>query len=78
LTSTSQAARGVRARYDVIADVFKYIVYFFRRLELYSEVSPTNEMKDVIAKMLAEVLSILAIVTKEIKQRRMSGCHYPN
>ena len=76
LTFTSQAARGVRASYDIIADVFEYIVYFFRRLELYSEVSPTNEMKNIIAKMLVEVLSILAIATKEIKQSRMSGSLY--
>jgi hypothetical protein len=76
LTSISQAARDVRASYDIIADVFEYIVYFFRRLELYSEVSPTNEMKNIIAKMLVEVLSILAIATNEIKQCRMSGSRY--
>jgi hypothetical protein len=72
LTSTSQAARNVRASYNSIADVFEYIVYFFRRLELYSEVSPTNEMKNIMAKMLVEVLSILAIATKEIKRCRLS------
>ncbi|KAF8492980.1 hypothetical protein F5888DRAFT_1726120 [Russula emetica] len=70
------AARGSRASYHIIADIFEYIVYFFRRLELYSEVSPTNEMKNIIAKMLVEVLSILAIATKEIKQCRMSGSSY--
>ena len=32
LTSTSQAARDVRASYDIIANVFESIVYFFRRL----------------------------------------------
>jgi hypothetical protein len=76
LTSTSQAARDVCASYDIIADVFEHIVYFFRRLELYPEVSPTNEMKDIIAKMLMEALSILAIATREIKQCRMSGSLY--
>lgn len=65
------AAGDARASYDIIADVFEYIVYFFRRLQLYSEVSPTNEMKNIIANMLAEVLAILAIATKEIKQPRM-------
>ncbi|KAI0272946.1 hypothetical protein BGY98DRAFT_1189114 [Russula aff. rugulosa BPL654] len=65
------AARDVCASYDIIADVLEHIVYFFRRLELYPEVSPTNEMKNIIAKMLMEVLSILAIATREIKQCRM-------
>ena len=69
-------ARDVRASYHIIADVFECIVYFFRRLQLYSEVSPTNEMKSVIASMLLEVLSILAISTKEIKQCRMSASLY--
>ena len=73
LTSTSQAARDIRTSYDIIADVFEYIVDFFRRLELYLEVSPTNEMKNIIAKMLVEVLSILAIATKEINQYRIGG-----
>jgi hypothetical protein len=78
LTSTSQAARDVRAGYGIIAGIFEYIVQFFRRLELYSEVSPTNEMKNIIAKMLVEVLSILAIATgeMEIKRFRMSGSLY--
>ncbi len=73
LTSLSQAAGDVHASYDIIADIFEYILYFFRRLELYSEVSPTDEMKNTIAKMLVEVLSILAIATEEISQCRMSG-----
>ncbi|KAI0272945.1 hypothetical protein BGY98DRAFT_1099667 [Russula aff. rugulosa BPL654] len=67
------AARDIRAGYGIISGVFESIVQFFRRLELYSEVSPTNEMKNIIAKMLVEVLSILAIATEmmEIKRSRM-------
>jgi hypothetical protein len=46
--------------------------YFFRRLENYTETPPTPEMMDIIGKILVEVLSILAIATKEIKQGRTS------
>ena len=45
---------------------------FFRRLEMYTEVPLTMEMTDVIIEILAEVLSILGIATKEIKQSRTS------
>jgi hypothetical protein len=45
---------------------------FFRRLEVYTEVVPTPEMMDIIMKIMVEVLTILAIATKEIKQCRMS------
>jgi hypothetical protein len=45
---------------------------FFQRLEVYTEVSPTPEMIDIIMKIMVEVLSILGIATKEMKQGRTS------
>jgi hypothetical protein len=45
---------------------------FFRRLEIYTEVQPTTEMTDIIIQIMVEVLSILGIATKEIKQGRIS------
>jgi hypothetical protein len=45
---------------------------FFRHLETYTEVPLTTEMMDVIIKIMAEVISILGIATKEIKQSRTS------
>ena len=45
---------------------------FFRRLDVYTGVLPTNEMMDLIIQIMAEVLSILGIATKEINQGRMS------
>ena len=45
---------------------------FFRRLESYTEIRPTVAMTDIIVKIMVEILFILAIATKEIKQRRTS------
>ena len=45
---------------------------FFRRLEMYTEVALTTEMTDVIIEIMAEILSIVGIATKEIKQGRAS------
>ena len=42
------------------------------RLESYMAVPPTEAMADMIVKVLIEVLSIMGIATKEIKQRRSS------
>ena len=53
-------------------DVFERIEMFFRRLEMYTEVPPTAEMVNIITQIIVEVLSILGIATKEIKQSRMS------
>ena len=67
-----QATKDVRASQDTLIDVFERIEMFFRRLDVYAAVPPTNEMLDVIIQIMAEVLSILGIATKEIKQGRMS------
>jgi hypothetical protein len=45
---------------------------FFQRLETYNEVVPNQGMAATIIAIMVEVLNILAIATKEIKQGRMS------
>jgi hypothetical protein len=45
---------------------------FFRRLEIYTELPSTTEMMDMIVQIMVEVLSILGIATREIKQGRIS------
>jgi len=67
-----QAAKDVDASQDVLIDLFGRIESFFRRLESYTEVRPTAAMTDIIVKIMVEILCILAIATKEIKQRRAS------
>ena len=64
---------NVRASQDTLIEIFERMENFFQRLEIYTEVSPTSEMMDIAVKILVEVLSILAIATKEIKQGRTSG-----
>ena len=56
----------------MLIDLFGRIESFFRRLESYTEVRPTTAMTDIIVKIMVEILSILAIATKDIKQRRAS------
>ncbi|KAH9055263.1 hypothetical protein EDB87DRAFT_1642472, partial [Lactarius vividus] len=64
------AAKDVREGQDVLVDVFERMENFFKRLETYTEVPPTAGMSDIIVKIMVEVLGILAISTKEIKQGR--------
>ncbi len=56
----------------MVVDLFVRIEGFFRRLESYTEVRPTAAMTDIIVKIMVEVLSILAIATKDIKEGRAS------
>jgi hypothetical protein len=52
--------------------MFERIEAFFRRLDIYTNVAPNQGMVDTITEIMVEVLNILAITTREIKQGRMS------
>ncbi|KAH9028687.1 hypothetical protein EDB85DRAFT_2147778 [Lactarius pseudohatsudake] len=64
------AAKDVNASQEVLAGLFEGIENFFKRLESYTEVPPTDAMTDIIVKIMVEVLNIFAIATKEMKQGR--------
>ena len=67
-----QVAIDVRASQDVLIDIFERMETFFQRLEIYTRVSPPPEMIDIIVRIMVEVLSILGIATKEMKQGLIS------
>ncbi|KAH9047977.1 ankyrin repeat-containing domain protein [Lactarius deliciosus] len=64
------AAKSTVASRDVLVELFDRTESFFRRLKTYTEVPPTQAVMDVLVKIMAEVLSILAIATKGVKERR--------
>jgi hypothetical protein len=53
-------------------DIFDCIESFFRRLELHVAAPMTGAMMHIVAKIMAEVIEILGIVTKEVKRGRAS------
>ena len=69
---TRQAAKAVSEAQEALIDIFERIENFFKRLETYTEVRPSAAMTDIIVKIMVEVLDILGIATKEIKQGRTS------
>ena len=68
-----QAAKDIEAGQDALIDLFERIENFFKRLESYTSVSPTDAMMEMIVKIMIEVLNIFAIATREIKQGRASA-----
>jgi hypothetical protein len=68
----SQAAMDVRTSQDTVIEIFERMESFFQRLEIYTRVSPPPEMIDIIVRIMVEVISILGMATKEMKQGRMS------
>jgi F420-0:gamma-glutamyl ligase-like protein len=69
---TYQAVKDVSASYDALVDLLESIGHFLSRLDIYTKITPTAAMAEIIVKIMVELLSTLALVTKEVKQKRAS------
>ena len=67
-----QAAVGVTSSYDALLDLFECLGNFLKRLEVYATIPPTPIMTHIIIKIMVQLLSVLALATKQIKQGRFS------
>jgi len=67
-----QAASDVSSSYDTLLDLFECLGGFLKRLDIYVNIPPTPIMTDIIVKILVELLSVLALATKQIRQGRLS------
>ncbi|KAH9049248.1 hypothetical protein EDB83DRAFT_1404755 [Lactarius deliciosus] len=65
------AAKDVRSSHDALVDLFQRIQFFLKRLGVHTQISPTNDMVEILVKIVAEVLSILSIATKEMQRCRL-------
>lgn len=61
------------ASYQILIDLFERIAFFLQRLENFAAVQLTPELTVSLARLMAEVLSILAFSTKVMKEGRTSG-----
>ena len=64
--------KGVSSSYDVFVGLLETIEHFLNRLDIYTKVPPTPAMTEVVVEIMMELLSTLALVTKQIKQGRLS------
>jgi hypothetical protein len=67
-----QAVKNFIASYEVLVNLFERIQFFLQRLHHYTAVPLTSEMTLLLGKILAQVLSVLALSTKVMKERRIS------
>ena len=68
----TQAAKDARTSRDKLTDLFNCVERFFQRLEIYTGITPTPAMTNMIVDIMVEVLTILAMATKEVKRGRLS------
>jgi hypothetical protein len=67
-----QAAKEVNASHDELVALFESIEQLLRPLHIYAKIPPTPAMEEMVVKIMAELLSIFALMTKELKQGRSS------
>jgi hypothetical protein len=70
----SQAASKVSSSYDALLNLFESLGNFLERLGVYTTFEPTPMMTNIIVKIMAELLSVLALTTKQIRQGWISKC----
>jgi hypothetical protein len=68
----SQAFKGVSADFDALEDMFESIEHFLNRLDIYTKVPPTSAMTEIVVKIMVDLLSTLALATKQIRQGKSS------
>jgi hypothetical protein len=67
-----QVAKGAVDSYDSLVDLLEAIEHFLKPLNIYTEVPPTRGMDELVVKTMVELLSTLALATRELKQGRSS------
>lgn len=55
----------------MLVDLLESIEHFLKRLDIYLNIPPTPAMTAIFVKILVELLSVLGLVTKQIKQKRL-------
>jgi hypothetical protein len=62
----------MKTSYDALVDIFECIENFLRRLRIYTEIEirPTPATTETVIKIMVELLSVLALATKQINQGR--------
>ena len=67
-----QAAKDVISSFDALVDLLESIEQFLKCLDIYTRIPPTPAMDDTVVKILVELLTTLALATRELNQARSS------
>jgi len=66
------AAKGVTSSWDALLELLESIEHFLNRLDIYSRIPRMPAMDEMVVKIMVELLSTLALATRELKQGRSS------
>ena len=69
-----QAIKGVNSSYDALINLLETIEQFLGRLDVYTGLPLTEDMGKILVQIMVELLSTVALVTKQIKRNRPCKC----
>ena len=67
-----QAVQDIKESHEALADLLEAIEHLLDHLQIYTKISPTRAMDEMILKIMMELLSTLALVTNQINQKQPS------
>jgi hypothetical protein len=70
-THVYQTANGMNTSYDTLVELLESIEHLIR-LDICTHIPHTPALDEMVVKVILEMLSTLALVTKELKPGRMS------
>ena len=56
----------------MLLELFECLGSFLKRMEIYTSIPPTPILTEVVVKIMVELLSVLSLASKQIKQGRLS------
>jgi hypothetical protein len=72
-THMFQAAKSMSASYGALVDFLESTKHFLQHLDIYSQIRSTPVLDEIVIKIMVDLLSTLALFTKELKQGLSSG-----
>ena len=58
--------------YDALVDLLESIEHFLKRLDIYTRIPATAAMDEIVVKVMVELITTLALATKQVKQGKSS------
>jgi len=68
----NQAANDVVSSWDALVELLESIEHLLNRLDMYTRMPHTLALDEIVIKIMVELLSTLALATRELKQGRSS------
>jgi hypothetical protein len=67
-----QMAKGVTSSWDALIELLELIEHFLNRLDIYTRIPRMPAMDEMVVNIMVELLSTLALATRELKRGRSS------